>query len=87
MLDKHFDIDGTDENCSAILGCYTGTTQAVQQLRYTLEDKIMAVFAVWHNYMHLTDRSGMLAEYRKLVKLYPPIAAPVVAKEQKRRCV
>ena len=83
MLDKHFDIDGTDENCSAILGCYTGTAQAVQQLRYTLEDKIMAVFAVWHNYMHQTDRRGMLAEYRKLVKLYPPIAAPVVAEKNK----
>ena len=43
----------------------------------------MAVFAVWHNYMHQTDRSGMLAEYRKLVKLYPPIAAPVVAEKKK----
>lgn len=83
MLDNHFDIDGTDENCSAILGCYTGTEQAVRQLRYTLEDKIMAVFAVWHNYMHMTERGGMLEEFRKLSKLYPPIASPVVAEKSK----
>ncbi|MCX4313400.1 MAG: hypothetical protein OSJ83_06010 [Clostridia bacterium] len=83
LLDNHFNIDGTDENCSAILGCYTGTPQAVQQLRYTLEDKIMAVFAVWHNYMHMTDRQGLLAEYMKLVQLYPPIAVPVIAEKNK----
>lgn len=83
MLDNHFDLDGTDENCSAILGCYTGMSQAVQQLRYTLEDKIMSVFAVWHNYMHMTDKSGLLVEYRKLAKLYPPIASPVVSEKNK----
>ncbi len=83
FLDNHFDIGGTEENCSAILGCYTGVEKAVQQLRYTLEDKIMAVFAVWHNYMHMTDRSEMLLSYRKLNKLYPPIAAPVIAEKNK----
>lgn len=83
LLDNHFNIDGTDENCSAILGCYTGTAQAVKQLRYTLEDKILAVFAVWHNYMHLTDRSGLLSEYLKLVQLYPPIAVPEISEKNK----
>ncbi len=82
-LDNHFNIDGTDENCSAILGCYTGVPQAVKQLRYTLEDKIMSVFAVWHNYMHMTDKSGLLAEYIKLAKLYPPIAAPIICEKNK----
>ncbi|MBD5132241.1 MAG: hypothetical protein HDT28_06635 [Clostridiales bacterium] len=82
-LDNHFDMDGTAENCSAVLGCYTDTALAVRQLRYTLEDRIMSVFAVWHNYMHLTDKSGMLAEYRKLARLYPPIATPVVAEKNK----
>lgn len=82
-LDNHFDIDGTNENCSAILGSYTGTSQAVKQLSYTSEDKIMAVFAVWHNYLHLTDRSGLLDEYDRLCKLYPPIAAPVIAEKNK----
>ncbi len=82
-LDNHFDIGGTEENCSAILGCYTGVDKAVQQLKYTLEDKIMAVFAVWHNYMHMTDKSEMLLQYRKLSKLYPPTAAPVVAEKNK----
>ncbi|MCH5153786.1 MAG: hypothetical protein J1F71_01100 [Clostridiales bacterium] len=83
VLDNHFDIDGTDENCSAILGCYTGTGQAMGQLSYTMEDKIMAVFAVWHNYMHTTDRKNLFNEYLKLVKLYPPIAAPVIAEKSK----
>lgn len=83
VLDNHFDMDGTDENCSAILGCYTGTDQAMGQLSYTLEDKIMAVFAVWHNYMHTNDRNNLFKEYLKLVKLYPPIATPVIAEKSK----
>lgn len=83
VLDNHFDIVGIDENCSAMLGCYTGAEKAVQQLKYTLEDKIMAVFAVWHNYMHLKERSEMLLEYRRLAKLYPPVAAPVIAEKSK----
>ncbi len=83
ILDNHFDIGGIEENCSAILGCYTGVEKAVQQLKYTLEDKIMAIFAVWHNYMHMTDRSEMLLSYRKLSKLYPPEAAAVVTEKGK----
>ena len=83
ILDNYFDIDGTEENCSAILGCYTGVDKAVQQLKYTLEDKIMAIFAVWHNYMHVTDKTEMLLLFRKLAKLYPPIAAPVIAEKNK----
>lgn len=83
LLDNHFDMDGTDENCSAILGCYTGTSNALGQLSYTLEDKIMAVFAVWHNYMHITDRTRLFNEYQKLAKLYPPVATPVVAEKSK----
>lgn len=83
VLNNHFDIDGTDENCSAILGCYTDTSQAVLQLGHTLEDKIMAVFSVWHNYMHMTDRSGLAEIFKKLSRLYPPIATPVVAEKSK----
>ncbi|MCH5163353.1 MAG: hypothetical protein J1G38_07735 [Clostridiales bacterium] len=83
VLDKHFDITGTGENCSAILGCYTGVEKAVQQLSYTIEDKIMSVFAVWHNYLHMTDKSDMLYSYRKLITLYPPISSPVVADKNK----
>ncbi|MCH5165809.1 MAG: hypothetical protein J1G01_05355 [Clostridiales bacterium] len=82
-LDNRFDLDGTEENCAAILGCYTGAMQAAKQLKYTLEDKIMAVFAVWHNYMHLSDKLDLLAEYRKLSKLYPPIASPVISEKDK----
>ncbi len=82
-LDNHFDIDGTDENCSAILGCYTGMPRAAEQLSYTTEDKIMSVFAAWHNYMHLSDKSGLAELYNKLIKLYPPIAAPVIAEKNK----
>ncbi|MDE5593440.1 MAG: hypothetical protein K2I75_05860, partial [Clostridiales bacterium] len=83
VLNNHFDMDGTDENCSAILGCYTGTEQAVGQLSYTQEDKIMAVFAVWHNYKHVTDRTRLYKEYLKLASLYPPVATPVVAEKSK----
>lgn len=83
VLDNHFDMDGTDENCSAILGCYTGTEQAVGQLSYTQEDKIMTVFAVWHNYKHITDRAQLYKEYLKLSSLYPPVATPVVAEKSK----
>ncbi len=83
VLDNYFDIDGTEENCSAILGCYTGAEKAAQQLKYALEDKIMAVFAVWHNLMHMTDKSEMLTAFRKLAKLYPPIASPVIAEKGK----
>lgn len=83
VLNNHFDINGIDENCSAMLGCYTSAEKAAKQLKYTLEDKIMSVFAVWHNYMHLSDRSEMLLEYRKLTKQYPPIAKLVTADKEK----
>lgn len=83
ILDNHFDIEGAYENCSAMLGCYTGVPQAIGQLKYTLEDKVMAVFAVWHNYMHTTSRGGLLKEYLKLTKLYPPIASPVISEKNK----
>ncbi|MCH5351542.1 MAG: hypothetical protein J1F39_06220 [Clostridiales bacterium] len=82
-LDNNFDIDGTEENCSAILGCYAGVEKAVKQLNYTLEDKILSVFAVWHNFLHMTDRSEMLLYYKKLSALYPPIAVPVIAEKNK----
>ena len=83
LLDNNFDIGGTEENCAAILGCYAGVEKSVQQLTYTLEDKIMAVFAVWHNYMHMADRSEMIISYKQLSKLYPPIAVPVIAEKNK----
>ena len=82
-LNKHFDINGTDENCTAILGCYTDAEKSVSQLKYTLEDKILALFAVWHNFMHLSDRSEMLLYYRKLSKLYPPKAETVMSDKNK----
>lgn len=83
VLDNHFDIDGTGENCAAILGSYTGTPQAVEQLGYTLEDKIMGIFAVWHNYMHINDRKKLFAVYKKLAKQYPPIASAVISEKTK----
>lgn len=83
VLDNHFDLDGTEENCSAILGCYTGAEKANYQLRYTLEDKIMAVFAVWHNYMHMADRNGLILQFKKLARMYPPIATAVVSESNK----
>ncbi len=83
VLDKHFDIGGAEENCSAILGCYTDADKSVRQLKFTAEDKVMAVFAAWHNYMHMQDRTEMLLQYRRLTKLYPPIASVVVADEDK----
>jgi hypothetical protein len=74
LLNKHFDIKGAEENCGAILGALTGIDKAAYQLRFTLEDKILALFGVWNVYAHSTDKSGMLALFKQLSRLYPPSA-------------
>ena len=82
-LNDHFDVDGTMENCMSVVGSYTGMHGAMGQLSHTAEDKIMAILALWHNCMHMTDRKGLLGLFTKLSKAYPPIATPVVAEKDK----
>lgn len=74
LLNNHFDIQGTEENCSVMLGVLTSADKAVQQLKYTLEDKVLAVLAVWHIYAHTSEKTQILHLYKKLIKLYPPDA-------------
>ncbi len=84
ILNSHFDIRGTEENCCAILGCLTGIDKAVNQLGYTVEDKIMAVLAIWHVFAHSSEKSEMLRLYKNLSKLYPPDSKPVVCGSDKK---
>lgn len=84
LLNAHFDLHGTEENCCAILGCLTGIDKAVNQLGYTIEDKVMAVLAVWHVFAHASDKSEMLRLYKTLTKLYPPESTPVVCGSDKK---
>ncbi len=84
LLNGHFDIHGTEENCCAILGCLTGIDKATNQLHYTIEDKVMAVLAVWHVFAHATDKSEMRKLYKKLTKLYPPDSKPIVCGSDKK---
>lgn len=78
-LDNHFDLNGTEENCGAILGCITGNDKAQQQLKYTIEDKIMSVFSMWFIYAHAQEKSDMLYLYKSLARLYRPEASLVVS--------
>ena len=79
LLNKHFDIRGTEENCSAILGSMTCIDKAVYQLSYTLEDKILALTAVWFTFARSVDKDGILPLYQSLEKLYPPEEGLVIA--------
>ena len=76
-LDTHFNIMGAEENCAAILGSLLPNSAADKQLTYTLEDKIMALPALWHIYAHSEDKSGMRGLYKRLIETYPPNAALV----------
>jgi len=73
-LDTHFNLMGAEENCAAILGCLIPNNNALDQLLYTYEDKVMALPALWHIFTHLENKSGMKALYQRLSKLYPPDA-------------
>jgi len=84
VLTGYFDIKGLEENCCAVLGCLTGIDKAVNQLVYTVEDKVMALLAVWHVYAHATEKSDMLKLYKKLAKLYPPDPNPIVCGSDKK---
>ena len=83
-LNDYFDIKGLGENCCAILGCLTGIEKATNQLIYTVEDKVMALLAVWHVYAHSTEKSEMLNLYKKIAKLYPPEPKPIVCGADKK---
>ncbi len=83
LLNKHFDIKGTEENCSAILGCYTGIDKAKAQLKYTVEDKILAVFTIWHTFSHAAEKSEILHLYKTLQKLYPPVSGLIASSPDK----
>lgn len=83
VLDDHFDLNGTDENCAAILGCITGNDRAQQQLLYTVEDRIMSVIATWFIYAHTVEKSDILYIYKHLSRLYPPEASLVVSDADK----
>lgn len=82
-LDNNFDIQGVEENCATILGAYANLESAKRQLQFTLEDRILAVMAVWHVFAHSTDKSGLKLLYDKLIELYPPIAELVTADKSK----
>jgi len=72
LLNKHFDIKGMEENCSAMLGGLTGELEkAAYQLGITVEDKILAVLAAWNTYCRQIDKSGMASIFRRLCKMYP----------------
>ncbi|MCI8413529.1 MAG: hypothetical protein HFE47_05495 [Clostridia bacterium] len=84
VLTPHFDIRGLEENCCAILGCLTGIDKATNQLNYTVEDKVLAVLAVWHVFAHSAEKTDMYALYKKLTKLYPPEPKPIVCGSDKK---
>lgn len=84
VLNANFDIRGLEENCCAILGCLTGINKAVNQLNYTIEDKVLAVLALWHVFAHSLEKSEMLKLYKKLTKLYPPDPNPIISGTDKK---
>ncbi|MCL2256417.1 MAG: hypothetical protein FWC11_06170, partial [Firmicutes bacterium] len=71
-LNKHFDIKGVDENCSAILGTYAEIGKVKDQLMYTVQDKILAPLSLWHTFCHAEDKLELMKLYKALSKLYPP---------------
>lgn len=82
-LDNNFNIDGTEENCAALLGAFTGAEKAINQLEYTAEDKIMSILSMWHIFAHVVDKKRVLPTLEKLKALYPPEAALVIADPDK----
>ena len=79
VLDDNFDLNGTEENCAAVLGCMAGAEKAKQQLRYTVGDRIFSVLAVWHIFAQSSEKSDILYLYRRLTRQYPPEASLVTS--------
>ena len=84
VLNSYFDIHGLEENCAAILGSMTGIELAVNQLNYTIEDKVLAMLAVWHVFAHSTEKTGIYRLYKKLAALYPPDPSPIICGTDKK---
>jgi len=79
MLNNHFDIDGLEENCSALLGCFAGgASYAAKQLKYTIGDKIFSVLTIWHIFCHSTNKKDLHPLYNQLKEIYKPIVELVV---------
>ncbi|MCL2062206.1 MAG: hypothetical protein FWH03_06260 [Firmicutes bacterium] len=74
QLTKHFDLRGTQENCGALLGSLTDCETAARQLKFTIQDKIMALLTAWTILAKCTDKTLLLPYYRQVSKLYPPLA-------------
>jgi len=74
-LDNYFDIDGLEENCTALLGCFAGGVEyAKKQLKYTIGDKLFSVLAVWHMFCHSNDKKSLKSLYIELKERYAPNA-------------
>ena len=74
-LNNHFDIDGLEENCSALLGCLvSGASYSSQQLQYTLGDKIFSPIVVWHIFCHSSNKQELKFLYKLLKNQYTPNA-------------
>jgi hypothetical protein len=71
-LDNHFNISGCEENCAALLGCFTGKgAESALQLRYTVEDKAMAMLTALHVFMHTPGKALFSKLLPRMKKLYP----------------
>ena len=82
-LDQNFSLDGTEENCAALLGSVAGVDKALGQLEYTAEDKIMSLLSMWHILARSSDKSKVLGLYKKLRSLYPPVSSLITADPDK----
>ena len=71
-LNKYFDISGSEENCSAILGSII-SQKASKQLSITVEDKILAVLAAWNAHVRIGDVAVSHDLYQRLVAQYEPV--------------
>ncbi|GHU98743.1 hypothetical protein FACS1894211_02980 [Clostridia bacterium] len=82
-LDDHFNITGFEENCAALLGCFAGKgTESAMQLRYTVEDKLIAMLAALHIFLHTPGKAMFIRLLPRMKKLYPVGDAElVVAKD------
>lgn len=82
-LTNNFDLDGTEENCAALLGAVASVDKALGQLTYTAEDKIMSVLAMWHILARTPEKSKVLHLFKKFKSLYPPQSSLIVADPDK----
>lgn len=71
-LDNNFNLNGLDENISALIASYAFEDEKGEAIYNTAEDKIFALLSAFQIYSNQKDKSNLIRLFSKFTRLYPP---------------